>query len=122
MGLGVDEVEEGPRDSTGPRFKGNAQCATKMLQTLCRDELGMKKLRRAIGGIGIQVDGTGGVFAMWTTQWPLTRGQRALYTNGPPFDPLLDHARRFFPLQKRTLVLQQRNLGTTADLLCSRGL
>jgi hypothetical protein len=44
-----------------PTAGSDAKQLTRILQALCRDEIGMEKYRRAIGAIGVKSDGSRGV-------------------------------------------------------------
>jgi hypothetical protein len=78
-----------------------------VVQALFRDELGMKKFRRAIGDIGIKADGSGGVFVFWTPGWE-QNAMAAQIAGSGQCNPLFDQARYFNVHRDETLSFANR--------------
>lgn len=86
-----------------------------VVQALCKDTLGMKKSRRAIGDIGIKADGSAGVFVFWTLNWQESAMTAQMTGPGEP-NPLLDHTQYFSTSETGTLSFVDRKPRKLLDL------
>ncbi|KAH7390842.1 hypothetical protein DE146DRAFT_618609 [Phaeosphaeria sp. MPI-PUGE-AT-0046c] len=81
--------------STSPVTSCNTERLSHVLQQIARDDLGMKKFRRAIGEIGITPDGFNGVFVFRTTDWQTRQDDLSHRYKYSPFNPFFENARFF---------------------------
>lgn len=93
----------------------NVERLTATFQALAKDDLDMKRFRRAIGDIGIKADGTVGVFAFWTPAWRDTNNH-AYATIDHERNPLLEHARYFTARPGEKLAFDKNDLTGLLDL------